>query len=145
MLRSGPSVNQIPKTTATLPEIPVFLKTLYAEEFTLTSSQPVPYRPLGLLKNLIESLGFQISHCYEDLVFFEHNAFLLRMEEKGKDISLFFNEESDADKRDGITAVFQEEGAKHMLEITNQGTYQINANEADGTLDIGFTETNALA
>jgi hypothetical protein len=117
---------------------------LQTEDFTLTSSQAVPYRPLGLLKNLTESLGFQISHCYEELVFIEHNAFLLRMEEEGKDVSLFFNEESDTDKRDGITAAFKEEGAKQMLEITNRGTYQINANEADGTLDIRFLETNAL-
>jgi hypothetical protein len=94
---------------------------------------------------MTEGIGFQISHCYEELVFFEHNAFLLRMEAEGKDVSLFFNEESDVDKRDGITAVFKEEGAKQMLEITNRGTYQINANEADGTLDIRFLEANAIS
>jgi hypothetical protein len=106
----------------------------------LTTQQTVPYRPLGLLKNLTETLGFTISHCYEELVFIEHNALLLRMEEVGKKVSLFFNDESDTDKRDGIADVFIQEGQKQMLEITQAGTYKMKANETDGTLDIEFAE-----
>ena len=73
----------------------------------MTSNQPVPFRPLGILKMLLETLGFEVTHCYEDLVFIEHNAFLMRMEAKGEAVSLFFNTESDRDKRDEIEALLK--------------------------------------
>ena len=106
----------------------------------MTSNQPIPYRPLGLVKTLVESLGFQISHCYEDLVFMEHNAFLLRMEDRGEEISLLFNTESDLDKRDEIAGLFTSEGRKHQLIVSCPGTYQMTANEEDGTITLQFQE-----
>ena len=106
----------------------------------MTSNLTVPYRPLGLLKTLIESLGFQVTHCYEDLVFVEHNAFLLRMEKKGEEVSLIFNTESDVDKRDGITEMFSNVGKTHNLIVSCPGTYQMTPNEADGTINLEFQE-----
>lgn len=103
--------------------------------------QAIPYRPLGLVKNLVEGLGFTISHCYEELVFIEHNAFLLRMEETGEKVSLFFNDESDTDKRPGIAEAIQQEGKKQQLEITQAGTYKMKANESDGTIAIEFVDS----
>lgn len=31
--------------------------------------QAIPFRPLGILTTALESLGYQVTHCYEDLVF----------------------------------------------------------------------------
>ncbi len=107
---------------------------------SVASQQQVPYRPLGLIKNVTEILGFPISHSYEELIFFEHNAFLLRMEEEGENVSLIFNNESEIDKRAGISEAFRLEGIKHDLTISEQGTYAITPNEADGTLDIEFLQ-----
>lgn len=104
----------------------------------MTSSAPVPFRPLGILKNLIEDLGFEVTHCYEDLVFIEHNAFLLRMEEKGEAVSLVFNSESDIDKRDEIADRFAVEGRVHNLIISRAGTYQMSPNATDGTITLEF-------
>jgi hypothetical protein len=106
----------------------------------VTSNEPVPYRPLGILKTCLESLGFEITHCYEDLVFVEHNAFLLRMEANGPEVSLFFNTESDLDKRDEIELLIKDEGKLHKLVISRSGTYQMTADEADGTISIAFTD-----
>jgi len=106
----------------------------------VTSNAPVPYRPLGLLKNLLEHLGFQVAYCYEDLVFVEHNAFLLRMEEKGEEVSLLFNSESDMDKREAIAAQFTTEGKAHNLIVSFPGTYKMVPNEADGTIALAFQE-----
>lgn len=69
---------------------------------TTNESGTVPFRPLGILKMVLENIGFEANHCYEDLVFIKHNAFLLRMEEKGEDISLLFNSESNTTKRGEI-------------------------------------------
>jgi DNA replication protein DnaD len=100
----------------------------------------VPYRPLGILKTILESLGFEVTHCYEDLVFVEHNAFLLRMEEKGEEVSLLFNTESDEDKRDEIAELIKTEAAKHHIVISCPGTYQMTPNEIDGTIKLEFQE-----
>ncbi len=89
---------------------------------------------------VIEHLGFQVTHCYEDLVFIEHNAFLLRMEEQGEEVSLFFNSESDVDKRVEIAELFKTEGQAHQLVISSPGTYQMTPNEADGTIHLEFQE-----
>lgn len=107
---------------------------------SLQAQQKVPYRPLGLIKNLTESLGFVISHTYEDLIFIEHNAFLLRMEEVGEKVSIIFNDESEKDKRAGITEAFHLEGIKHNLEVSEQGTYKMKANEAGDSFDIVFLQ-----
>jgi len=88
----------------------------------------------------MESLGFEITHCYEDLLFVEHNAFLLRMEEKGEEVSLLFNVDSDVDKRDEIAEIFSTRGKDHNLIIACSGTYQMTQNEADGTINLAFQE-----
>ncbi len=104
----------------------------------MTNKEAVPFRPLGILKNLVENLGFDVTHCYEDLVFVQHNAFLLRMEEKGEQVSLVFNIESEIDKRNDITERFIIEGKVHNLIISCAGTYQMIPNDADGTLTLEF-------
>ncbi len=106
----------------------------------MTGKVMIPYRPLGLLKTVVESLGFEVTHCYEDLVFIEHNAFLLRMEERGELVSLFFNVVSDLEKRKEIAERFIDEGKTHDLVISCPGTYQMTANDADGTIRLEFQE-----
>lgn len=106
----------------------------------MTTNKTIPFRPLGILKTIIERLGFQVTHCYEDLIFIEHNAFLLRMEERGENVSLLFNSNSDVDKREEISEVFIKEGSKHNLIISCPGTYTMTANEGDGTINLEFQD-----
>ncbi len=104
------------------------------------SDDTVPFRPLGILKMVLENIGFEATHCYEDLVFIEHNAFLLRMEKKGKDISLLFNSESDINKRGEIAELLESSGETHNLIIAPAGTYTMVPNEMDGTINLEFQE-----
>jgi hypothetical protein len=106
----------------------------------VTSNEPVPFRPLGILKTLMETLGFEVTHCYEDLIFVAHNAFLLRMEAKGAEVSLLFNTKSDVDKRDGIEELLKSAGHAHNLVISCSGTYQMTPGEADGTINLEFKD-----
>ncbi len=108
---------------------------------SLPSQQTIPYRPLGIVKNLTESLGFVISHTYEDLIFIEHNAFLLRMEEVGDKVSIIFNDESEQDKRAVIAEAVRLEGIKHNLDVSEQGTYTMKANETGDSFDIVFLQS----
>lgn len=98
----------------------------------------VPYRPLGLIKELLESVGYTMTHCYEDLIFMEHNAFLLQMGEKGEDVKVVFNVDCDTDKREEIGTTLSVAGRTFGLKITPQGTYTLTPNEEEGTLNIEF-------
>ncbi|MGW8194848.1 MAG: hypothetical protein ACWGOX_11335 [Desulforhopalus sp.] len=104
-----------------------------------TMTTPIPYRPLGLIKELLETLGFAVTHCYEDLIFMEHNAFLLQMGDKGEEVKVIFNVDCEVDKREEIGKQLSAAGKEFGLQIAVQGTYTISANEEDSTLDIEFS------
>jgi hypothetical protein len=105
----------------------------------VTSNEPVPFRPLGILKMVLETLGFEVSHCYEDLIFVAQNVFLLRMEAKGEEVSLIFNTQSDFDRREEIEDLLKKACKTHDLVISCSGTYQMTTNATDGTINIEFT------
>lgn len=100
----------------------------------------VPYRPLGLIKELLENTGFSVSHCYDDLIFVNHNAFLLRMEKKGEEVSLFFNTECKQQARMDIKNTLGEAGKEMGLFLLDKGSYDLVANKDDETLTITLKE-----
>ena len=51
--------------------------------------------PLGVIKNIVEAVGMDISYAYEDLVFLEHNGFLLQFSENEQEILVHTNSEAD--------------------------------------------------
>jgi len=106
------------------------------------STTSVPYRPLGIIASCLESLGFQITHSYDDLIFMEHNAFLLQMGEKGEDVRIFFNVDCEDDKRQEIATELTERGKSYNLVISNVGRYQLTPNEKDDTLQLQFFTDN---
>ncbi len=99
----------------------------------------LPYRPLGILTEVIESMGLDVTYAYDDLVFIEHNAFLLRMGEKGEDIHLYFNEESEEDKRPLVAEQLTELASKRGFHILQSGTYVMKPRQ-DEQVDIHFNE-----
>ena len=44
----------------------------------------LPYRPLGLVKQLLEEIGIEVTYAYEDLVFVQHNPILLQFGKVGE-------------------------------------------------------------
>lgn len=86
----------------------------------------IPYRPLGLLRELIESMGLAITHVFEDLVFVEHNAFLLQMGEEGTDVRLWFNSQSLPAERPGIAATLAAIGKECGLQVKRCGTFRMS-------------------
>lgn len=56
-------------------------------------------RPLGKVKELVESIGMGVSYAYEDLVFLEHNAFLLQFDDDNNESLLVHsNEEAESEE-----------------------------------------------
>lgn len=101
---------------------------------------PIPFRPMGIIKMVLEGLGYQVTYCYEDLIFIEHNAFLLRMEDRGEAVSIFFNAESEPDKRPGIAEAIATAGHTAHLAFTRQGTYAMIPTTDESSFSIEFRE-----
>lgn len=99
----------------------------------------IPYRPLGIITEVIERMGLEVTFAYEDLVFISHNAFLLRMGQTGEKVHLYFNEESQLDKRDLIHEQLTALGAECDLLILQNGTYVMKPRD-DEQFDIHFQE-----
>lgn len=100
----------------------------------------VPFRPLGLIKEVIEAIGLGITHVFEDLVFIEHNAFFLQMGDRGEEVRLFFNTESTIELRDEIAWRLTEEGRKLGLLIERLGTFRVVQEEGSEHFQLEFLE-----
>lgn len=104
----------------------------------MATSEALPYRPLGQIATMLETIGFQVSHWYEDLVFMEHNAFLLQMGEKGEDLGVWFNVDCEPDKMDEVMDAFKDQESLFSFHIQKSGSYKMVAGQEDETLQIEF-------
>lgn len=101
---------------------------------------PVPFRPLGLIKEVIDSTGLAITYVFEDLIFIEHNAFLLQMGDRGEEVRLFFNTESAVEHREEIAWRLAEEGRKRNLQIGRLGTFRVAQEEGSEHFQLEFLD-----
>ena len=58
--------------------------------------EKIQFRPLGETRTIIEEMDLEITHVHDDLVFIQHNAFLLRFDDECENnLFLHFNEDCD--------------------------------------------------
>lgn len=105
------------------------------------ASMGIPYRPLGIVTEIIERMGLEVSYSYEDLVFVSHNAFLFRFGEQGELLDLFFNHECPEDEREPIVKQLSTSCEEYGLALTCKGTYAL-AENSNNTISINFFEAS---
>jgi len=99
----------------------------------------IPLHPLGIIKNLVEAVGLDITYTYEDLLFIEHNAFLLQMSETdGAAVGVWFNEDSTPADRPVLFSRLQAEGRKLSLQLESKGTYALSGGEDGESFELRF-------
>lgn len=98
----------------------------------------VPLRPLGYIRKLVNAVGLDITHAYEDLVYIEHNAFLLQMGDSGEIVNLYFNTESDVEQRDTIADRLKTEGQARQLKIIRKGLFTMRQKSDGENIEIQF-------
>lgn len=96
-----------------------------------------PLRPLGTVMELIESIGHEVTYAYEDLVFVDHNHFLLQFGPESHSLDLFFNTECSADEAETITSKMLSAAPPMGLNIRSKGTYTMSETEGSN-LQITF-------
>jgi hypothetical protein len=86
---------------------------------------PINKNPLGLVMNIIEAMGLEVTYSYDNLVFVAHNAFLLEMDEKPDILNLYFNEQSELPSRPSLQALLSRHAQVQGLRIVKKGTFTL--------------------
>ncbi len=99
------------------------------------------FRPLGKLKNVIENLDVDISHTYEDLVFLEHTAYIIRFDDKiFNNLYLHFNEECPDNDAKDIFANFKKHAVKEGFNPAMDKKFKLEQVEGKEELRLEFVE-----
>jgi hypothetical protein len=96
-------------------------------------------RPLGTVIQLLEELGHEVTYAYEDLVFVNHNGFLLQFESSGPVLNLFFNRDFPKTEADTVEQIIIPAADKKGLSIIIKGQYSLTE-QANENLQIEFFE-----
>ncbi|MEW6595746.1 MAG: hypothetical protein AB1413_12860 [Thermodesulfobacteriota bacterium] len=82
-------------------------------------------KPLGLVKTIVEEAGMGISYAYDDLVFLEHNSFLLQFTDNDLEILVHVNSEADESVVHGDIERLQEAARNHAAQCTRGRHYTL--------------------
>ena len=97
-------------------------------------------RPLGLVKELVESVGMGVAYAYEDLVFLDHNAFLMQFGDDGRTVFIHTNSEADAaETAEGVFRLIKAATEVSDITFTEGALYTLKQLE-DDTISIEFHE-----
>ena len=83
-------------------------------------------RPLGKVKELVESIGMGMSFAYEDLVFLEHNAFILQFGEDDNALIVHANEEADPQELAASLTNLEKAASSYALQIVHGNAYRLS-------------------
>lgn len=82
-------------------------------------------KPLGIVTEIVEAAGMGISYAHEELVFLEHNAFLLEFTASDKEFLIHSNSEAvESEIRDSI-ARLKKVAADNGMIFTDGGLYTL--------------------
>ena len=96
-------------------------------------------KQLGIVKEIVESAGMGISYSYEDLVFIEHNAFLLQFTNKDNEMLIHINQEADGSVIQGAIARLKAEASARKM-IFRDGIYYTISQGDDENINLEFAE-----
>lgn len=94
-------------------------------------------RPLGIIMEILEELGHEISYAYDDLVFINNNDFLLQFGDTGNVLSLFFNRSCPTKDAESIEHRLIPAADRKGLSILKKGRYTVDE-QPDENLEIRF-------
>lgn len=95
------------------------------------------HRPLGIVIEMLQVLGMDVTHQYEDLVFVSQNLFIMKFTDDAVHIDLYFNEEIEEEKAQEVMGQLEALGELHGLNIAYKGAYALSENP-DKTVSVEF-------
>lgn len=99
----------------------------------------VIFRPLGKVREMVQSIGYDISYAYDDLVFADHSLFIIKFDDENpQNLQLFFNEDCDKLEAQKIEVQLLTEAQKAALNLYRMGAFSINQKTDAEELEITF-------
>ena len=86
---------------------------------------------------LLEELGHEVTYAYDDLVFVNHNGFLLQFDNTGSVLNLYFNQNYPKQEVENVELSIIPAGDKKGLSIITKGLYNVTE-QGDENLQIEF-------
>ncbi len=97
----------------------------------------VQNRPLGTVMQMVEEMGSEVTYAYDDLVFINHNAFIVQFTDDPTCLNIYFNNAYKPDKIKILSEALLKQGPLHAFEVTMKGTYELEQKDGEN-LDIKF-------
>lgn len=97
----------------------------------------VHYRPLGMVKEALEQIGIEVTYAYEDLVFIQHNHFLLQFGKTGDMLFFYANVETTENEAHQLYTDVRTVTSGKGITLLRRGRYQLTA-DADEHLSLRF-------
>lgn len=97
-------------------------------------------KPLGVVKEIVEAAGMSISYVYEDLVFIDHNGFLLQFTDKDNTLLIHINQGAqEAEIDDAVTRVKKEASTRDI--VVHDGDYYAVSQQGDENIRLEFVKS----
>ncbi len=98
-------------------------------------------RPLGLATEIIDDLKLEVTYAYEDLVFVEHNTFLLQFDDaQKKNFRIYFNVECEAGTAARLEQALSAAAKARECSIENCGRFELVVPEGGSEFQVRFLE-----
>ncbi|MBU3936619.1 MAG: hypothetical protein KJ555_01085 [Proteobacteria bacterium] len=82
-------------------------------------------KPLGMVKTIVEAAGMGISYAYDDLIFLEHNSFLLQFTDNDHEVKIHVNSEADEATVQSDIERLQEVACKQAMQFSRGTRYTL--------------------
>ena len=101
----------------------------------------IPFRPLGKVRELLDTIGFEVAYAYDDLVFSDHSMFILRFDDEVPEkMYLYFNSECIFAEAKKVSDALILAGKVGQFKIINSGHFDISQAEDREELAVKFFE-----
>ena len=96
-------------------------------------------RPLGEVRDIVQATGLDISYAYDDLVFSDHSAFILRFDnDVDKKLHLYFNSDCNTTESKVMEGRLIIAGKISGFEIVCSGLFSVGQLEEKEEIQIKF-------
>ncbi len=96
-------------------------------------------RPLGKVKQMVESIGMGITYAYDDLVFSDHSMFIIRfVDDNPSSLLLYFNIDCDSQESLSVEKKLEVVSLYAGFSMKRMGTFEIQEVEGKESINILF-------
>lgn len=95
-------------------------------------------RALGLVREALTTAGMELSYAYEDLIFLEHNGFLLQFTDNEAELLIHTNSDANEDEVAGAIALLQVKATEVGLTFNRRGRYRLTQVEGEEKIQLQF-------